>query len=271
MKYLIRIAFFLMLILPFQSHAGWLINGRFIDREGNTIMKRYFIEDNVIKVEQYNLLYICNLKTESIIIVDPVNLVYTKTSLSAYIAKMRQIKMNRLNDLLALIPADQKKNYEDRYRAQAEQDIILPAFNDDSLQITKLPDSVKLLGYPTLKFNIYDTGRKKEEFFMTPEVNISADLDMKTFLKYVYLLEPDDHTVKYMTSAKYLETVKNGFVTRRFMFEDGYRTEWQVNKIDKKDIPAYEFGAPDLCKEVTLDKWLNRKSNVDENYYDDYE
>jgi hypothetical protein len=251
--------------------AGWLINGRYIDTEGNTILKRYFIQDNIVKMEQYNLLYICNLKTESIIIVDPVNLLYTRTNFNAYSSKLRQIKLNRLNELLALIPDEQKIEYEKKYREQVEQDIILPDFKDDLLSIKQLPDTVKLLGYKTSKYTIYDDGQKKEEFFFTPEVNISVDLDLKTFLEYVYLLEPDDHTVKYMNSDSYLGTVKNGFVTRRFIYEAGYRTEWQVNKIDKKNIPAYEFGAPDLCKELTLDKWLSRKSAVDDNYYDDYE
>jgi hypothetical protein len=271
MKYLVRIAFVCILLLPFQSSAGWLINGRFIDREGNTILKRYFIQDNIVKVEQYNLLYICNLKTENILIVDPINLVYTRTTLSDYISKMKQIKLNRINELLVLIPDDQKKEYENKYRTQVEKEIVLPMYNDDSLRITLLNDTLKFLGYKTAKFNISDNGRKKEEFLFTPEVDISTDLDMAAFLKYVYLLEPDDHTVKYMNSGKYLGTIKNGFVTRRFIFEDGYRTEWQANKIDKKDIPLYEFGAPDLCKELSLDKWLTRKSVPDENYYDDYE
>jgi len=271
MKHLIPIAFLLLILSPFESEAGWLINGRYIDREGNTILKRYFIQDNVIKVEQYNLLYICNLKTESIILVDPINLVFTRTSLNAYIAKMRQIKMNRLNELLAAIPDDQKKVYEQKYKDQVEQSLYLPAYNEDSLSIKKVSDTIKFMGYRNSKFSIYEKGMRKEEFLFTNEINISADLNLGTFLKYVYLLEPEDKSVKYMESGAYLETVKNGLVTRRFMYNDGYRTEWQVNKVDKQNIPAYEFGIPDLCKELSLDNWLNRTKGNDDNYYDDYE
>jgi hypothetical protein len=74
-----------------------------------------------------------------------------------------------------------------------------------------------------------------------------------------------------MASEKYKETVKNGLVLRRYIFEDGYRSEWQVNQTENKTIPSYEFGIPDLCKEVSLDKWISRKNDTEEKYYDDYE
>jgi len=271
MKSFIRFTLFLAVFLPFQTMAGWIITGRYIDREGNTIFKRYFIQNNEIKVERYNLIYSCNLKTESIILVDPVNLVYVKTNLKEYVSKMKAIKMNRLNELLALIPEDQRNEYEQKYKAEVEREIILPVYEGDSLVIKQLADTVKLLGHQTSRFNISENGRKREEFFFTDEVNISADIDFNTFLQYVYLLENEDKTVRYLASEKYTAMVKSGLVLRRFIFEDGYRSEWQVNLVEQKKIPAYEFGTPELCKELTLDKWLNRQKDIDENYYDDYE
>jgi len=271
MKYLLRIAFLIVIALPYNAQAGWLINGRVIDREGNTILKRYFIQDNVVKVETYNLIYVCNLKTESILLVDPVNLLYTRTTLSDYQSKMRGIKSERLQKLLALIPDDKKKDYESLYRAQIEYEVTLPENSGDSLEISILSDSEKMLGHKATKFRISENGRKKEEFLFTSEINISDQLDMNAFLKYVYLIEPEDNTVKYMASDKYRETVKNGLVLRRYIFEDGYRSEWQVNQTENKTIPSYEFGIPDLCKEVSLDKWMSRENDIDDKYFDDYE
>jgi len=271
MKYLLRIAFLIVITLPINAQAGWLINGRIIDREGNTILKRYFIQDNVVKVETYNLIYVCNLKTESILLVDPVNLVYTRTTLSDYRSKIRDIKSERLQKLLALIPEDKKKEYESLYREQIEQQIILPENNGDSLEISIMSENEKMLGHKATKYKISENGRKKEEFLFTSEINISDQLDMNTFLKYVYLIEPEDNTVRYMASAKYREMFNDGLVLRRYIFEDGYRSEWQVNQTENKNIPSYEFGIPDLCKEVSLDKWMSRENDTDDKYFDDYE
>jgi len=271
MTYLIRFTLVLIILLPFRVSAGWVITGRYIDRDGRTILKRYFIQNNEIKVERFNLIYSCNLKTESIIIVDPENLVFVKTTLKAYTEKIKGAKLSRLNELLKIIPEDQRKEYEKLYRAQVEQAVKLPLYPDDSLSITRQVDTVKLLGHRTTKFNISQNDLTREEFFFTNEVDISDEIDLNVFLRYVYLLEPEDKTVKYRASKKYSNIVGNGLVLRRFMFEDGYRTEWQVNKIEKKNIPAYEFGSPDLCKELNLDEWIARQQVTDDKYYDDYE
>lgn len=257
--------------MPFHLWAGWKITGRYIDKEGNTIFKRYFIQDNVIKVERYNLIYTCNIKTQSLIIVDPVKLVFVKTNLTAYKQKMKEIKLKRLNDLLSLIPDNQKEEYEKKYNQQIEEEINLSACKNDSVRITQSNDSSKLLGYSATKYVISENGLKREEFFFTNKVDISADLDFSAFLQYVYLLEPEDKTIRYLASNQNVDLVKNGFVLRRFIYNSGYRDEWQVNKIDHENIPIYEFGEPDLCKELTLDKWLTRQKPEDDKYYDDYE
>lgn len=257
--------------MPFQLLAGWKITGRYIDKDGNTIFKRYFIQDNVVKVERYNLIYTCNLKTQSIIIVDPVKLVFVKTNMNAYSQKMREIKLKRLNELLLLIPDNQKAEYEKQYKTQIEEEINLSAGKTDSISISQSKDSSNLLGYSAVKYVISQKKLKKEEFFFTDKVDISSDLDFTTFLQYVYLLEPEDKTTRYLATEQNIDLVKKGMVLRRFIYNSGYRDEWQVNKIDHENIPDYEFGEPDLCKELTLDKFLNRQNTEDEKYYDDFE
>ena len=271
MKNSIKIVLFFIILLPLNSLAGWIITGRYIDREGNTFFKRYFIQNDQIKVERYNLIYTCNLKTETIILIDPENLIYTETSLKAYTEKLRDTQLGRLKELLELIPEDQKSEYERMYKLQCERNLILPVMNSDSLLFKKMADTAKLLGYNTSKYLLTHNGRKKEELFLTNDVDISSDINMKVFLQYAYLLEPEDRTIIYRNSVKYSDLVKNGIVLRRFIFEEGNKSEWQVNNIEEKNIPFYEFGKPDLCKKITLDQWLLKQKDVEGIQYDDYE
>jgi len=260
-----------ILLLPLNLSAGWVITGRYIDRDGRTILKRYFIQDDMIKVERYNLIYTCNLNTGSIILVDPENLVFTKTNLNELTSKVLEINNVRLEKLFNVIPEDQKAVYEELYTVQTAASVALPVDNGDSLSITLVQDSIKMLGHSTLKYLIMKSGRKKEEFFFTPEVDVSGDLNLSEFLHYQYLIEPEDKTIEYLSAAKYLDLVKNGLVVRRFIYQDGFRSEWQVNNIENKSIPEYELGNPALCKEVTLEKWLSRTKTNDDKKYDDYE
>jgi hypothetical protein len=271
MKYIRISLIFSILLFSLFLRAGWVITGRYIDRDGNTVLKRFFIEDNQVKVERYNLIYSCNLKTGSIILVDPVKLIYCRTSLSALTDFRMQAKMKNLNTLIRVIPEAQQQEYRQKYSLQAETELNLSRMILDSLTVKEAPDTVKLLGHRVSKYLITRKNLKKEEFFLTREVDLSAEWNFTEFLKFVYQIEPDDKTTLYQASADYLNLVSNGLVMRRFMFEDGYRSEWQVNLLEEKNIPDYEFGIPALCKEVSLAKWFTNESDSDPNSYDDYE
>lgn len=270
-KFCFRSILTIFLLLPVNLLAGWVITGRFIDREGRTILKRYFIQDNLVKVERYNLIYTCDLNTGSIIMVDPEILVFTQTNLNELTSKILTINNERLDKLLNLIPEDQKSFYKELFKVQSLAKVVLPENNGDSLSIEKIQDSIKLLGHNALKYKISVSGRKKEEFFFTPEVDISGDFNWPKFLCFQYLIEPEDKTIEYLATEKYLDFIKNGLVLRRFIYQDGYRSEWQVNNIETKTIPGYEFGKPALCKEISIDKWLGRAKKDGGKYYDDYE
>ena len=271
MKFRIRTTLFLLVLLPFMSTAGWVITGRYIDRDGKTILKRYFIQDNNIKVEQYNLIYSLNLKTQDITLVDPENLVYTVTTFKEYAEKIKSVKLNRLRILLDDIPPGEREIYNKEYKTQIENEVFLPFYNSDSLSIEKVTDTLKLLGFHTSKYTVSENGNLKEELFYTNDVGFSADMDLKAFMPYVYLLEPEDQTTFYRSSKKYIDLVQKGLVIRRFIIGSDYRAEWQVNKVEQKNIPAYEFYTPSLCKKLTLDGWFARQKNAENTLYDDYE
>lgn len=270
MKKLLTICFLFALVLPVQLFAGWIITGRYVDAEGKTTMRRYFIEGNNLKFEQYNLIYSYNFESGRLILVDPENLLFVKTTFDEYRNKLMSKSQSRLQSALEEIPEDQRSNYETAYRNQSRAKVYLTPTASDSLLIMPMPDSAKLLGMNTFKYQVKESGRKKEEFFLTNEKTFLSDKNLLKLLNLNYLIFPDDLSVLYQSSTAYMALVQKGLVVKRTVFQDGYKTEWQVSKMEEKNIPEYEFGQPSLCKELSLDQWLARTS-VAESNYDDYE
>jgi len=258
-------------VLPYPAIAGWIITGRYIDTEGNTILKKYFIEGDDVKVERYNLIYSFNLKTEQIILVDPINLLYVKTDFKSYVAKLKEMRAQNLKALLSIIPESEKDSLELKYKTSIDEMFYLSQNIIEGMSIIQTSDSMRFLGYQSAKYNISINGLKKEELIISAEVNIFQNSDARKFLSFIYLLEPEDKTINYQATDLYRETFGEGTVLRRFIFDGGFRTEWQINLIEKKEIPDYEFFKPDLCKELTLDKWLSREKLEKNLQYDDYE
>lgn len=263
----------LMLIFLISSRllmAGWVLTGRYIDQDGNTILQRYYIQDYQVKFEQYNVIYTINLKTGELILVDPRKLIYYKGTLESYIEGRKKIKYDQLDKLIREIPADQAGEYQKTYSRDISgigEPIVMVK---DSVITLRQPDSLKIIGQASEKYMVYLNDRKVEELWISPGLSINAQFSWNKYLYFLSVMDPDNATLSYMITQPYMELLNRGFPSRRIMIVGGYRTEFQLNKMEEKEIPAYEFYTPDLCKEVPLEKWLGRDQEKEKDY-DDYE
>ncbi|MBK7214485.1 MAG: hypothetical protein IPH88_14520 [Bacteroidales bacterium] len=265
------ISILLLLLLMFNSaSAGWLLTGKYIGPDGKTYMQRYFIQDGKVKFEQYNIIYTYDSKTESIILVDPENLVFYRNTLSGFIQDMKSYRQKQLEILLKDVPAEQKEKVRETYLAGITS-IGSPVKQiTDSVIVTRVPDSLRILGMPSEKYLISLKNRKLEELWISPGLNVNKEFSWSKYLNFLALVEPDIPELNFMVSDSYLELLNKGFPSRRIFIRDGYRNEVQVNKMEEKNIPEYEFYTPSLCKQLNYEDWLKRGKSNDQKY-DDYE
>jgi hypothetical protein len=258
-----------MLLVQQSLKAGWVLTGRYIDQEGKVIMQRWFIQDQKVKFEQYDIIYTINFRNGDIIMVDPDLLIYYKSTISEYISDFQVYKMNRLSVLEKQLP--DVENTELKSYKEAIEAFGTP-FPDtgDSIIIREVTDSLKVFGAETDKYMIMVNGLKTEEVWISPVLDVNSQFSWKLYMYYMSLLEASEPKPAYLYSDEYFALLEKGFPVRRIMVKDGYRTEVQVNREETKEIPDYEFYTPDLCKEVTLKQWLERKQSK-HNEYDDYE
>ncbi|NVO18207.1 MAG: hypothetical protein HXX13_00810 [Bacteroidetes bacterium] len=261
---------FLIVLFSHSAFAGWILTGRYLDQNGKTIMQRYFIQDYNVKFEQYDIIYTFNLKTHTLILVDPVRLLYYKGTIEKYIEGCLRQKNERLQKLMEEIPADQREEYKTKYSAQFAGFGKPVQVTKDSISIVPLDDSLKVFGKATDKYEIRLNNRKAEELWISPALLINAQFDWRAFLYFISVLEPDNMPLQYMASNPYLDLLGTGFPVRRILVFNGYRNDFQINKAEEKVIPGYEFGIPALCKEVPVSQWINRDQDMNPNY-DDYE
>jgi len=264
---------FLFLILLFGAQnmkAGWILTGRFIDQDGKTIMQRYFIQDFKVKFEQYNIIYTFDLKTNSVILVDPVNLVFYQGTLDSYILGLKQIKNHQLQSLIKEIPENQKAQVQAEYSSIVERIGKPLTPSADSINIVQVIDSLRVFGKATEKYQVTLNNRRTEETWISAYLDVSRHFSWEKYLYLLSVVEPENASLKYMITAPYLQLLSKGFPVRRIMVVGGYRNEYQVNRMEEKTIEEYEFYTPSSCKELTLDQWINR--NIEkEPTYDDYE
>lgn len=258
------------MLLSLSAKAGWLINGRVIDSEGKVVLHRIFIQDQLIKVERYNLIYICDLQKQTLILIDPENLVFCRTSLKSYADATRRMMSRRLEPVMAGIAAEGSGKELSLYQHKIDSIGILPPPAAQPVECTLVEDSVKLGGHITEKYQFNISGLKKEEIWIADIPGLKNALNRDAFYPFLALVEKQGEMVRYMQTPGYSGLLEKGFPVRRMIYSQGVRTEWQVNKFEEKAIPAYEFMNPALCKEITVQDWLERTGRTDY-LEDDYE
>ncbi len=263
--------FFAFCILAGEVHAGWILTGRYIDQDGKTIMQRYYFQGDNVKFERFNLIYSLNLKTGSLVLVDPENLVFYQGTLDDYIAGLKNDKQKNLDILLRDIPREQQEEYKRLYNNQISSIGRPLSAVTDSVSCARMNDTLKVGGYHTEKYQVILKGQKVEETWIAIGLNISTLTDWNRYLSVVNILEPwNTATLGYMLSSPYQQLLQKGYPVRRIMIQGGYRSEFQVNKIEEKEVPEYEFYTPALCRQISLEKWIERSRKA-EPQYDDYE
>jgi hypothetical protein len=190
--------------------------------------------------------------------------------MQSYAEGLRMMKKKQLETLMKDIPAGKQEEYRRQYETEIAAAGKPATPVPDSLIYTLLKDTLKIGGYRTEKYLVMLGGRKLEETWVAPSLNVTTQLDWKVFLSCLAALEPTNPLMKYMLTDSYIALLKKGYPVRRIIVQGGYRSEIQVNKIEEKNIPAFEFYTPDLCKQVSIEKWVSRKSAA-EPAYDDYE
>ena len=253
-----------------QVQAGWIFTGKYIDPDGKTIMQRYFFQGDYVKFERYNLIYTLNMKTGALILVDPENLVYYQGTLDNYIGELKKSKQKKLEVLLRDIPAGEQEEYSRLYNKQISAVGQPPVPVSDPVTFSPMNDSLRVGKYLAQKYQVNIKGLKAEEIWIAPGLKISASFDWSHFLSLVYILEPWNTSIRYMISGPFMELLQKGYPVRRIVQLGGFRSEFQVNRIEEKEIPEYEFYTPALCKAISLDKWIEHVPSA-EPQYDDYE
>ena len=268
----IRIILVFIVLFPLSENtfAGWLITGKNISGEGRDIPERIFIEHHKIKMEWPDFIATFDLKAMTLILVDPIKLTYYQGTLSDYISGVKSLKLAALKESLNGLTDGQAVESEKVYSAQIEHYFDIPSLPAGIVSVKKTEVELKMVGYLTSKYDISSNGVRQEEVWIAPGMQAGEGFDWGIYYKFLKATGIEDKALIYMNSPEYFDLLKNGFPLRRITTADGFRTEFQVNRLEEKTIPDYEFYTPALCKKLTIADWLGQQMDKEE-VFDDYE
>lgn len=231
-----------------------------------------YMQDNKVKFfdEEGQFSAIFNLETGEMIQIDNTSKTYTSVQAKDYFKFFKEyaLKMKTaMQQQLAELPPDQRARAEE---AMKRQGIELPGSNHIpvKIELKKTGDSNKIVGYESVKYEVYRNGKLDEEIWTSNEVGLEAEIDMNKMTEYMSELRKIEDSLGGASSVSkeaeqvYIEVFSSGFPMKTTDYPvSGNSIIEEVVKVSRKQIDTSEFRPPAGYTKVPLEDMLQLGSS----------
>ncbi|HXG30183.1 MAG TPA: DUF4412 domain-containing protein [Thermodesulfobacteriota bacterium] len=229
---------------------------------------RIFISKNRIKfVEEQNgqAVAIFDLNTGEMVQIDNEGKRYIITTPEEYFKFIQDMTDRMKADLekqLSKLPPDQRAKAEEMMKAQGMK---LPGEGTlpKKVSLKKTDESRDIAGYRSNKYEIYEDGKLSEEIWISKDIGLDGELDMKKMASYMSEIKKISEKAGLGYSGLdeqervLKEIYETGFPTRSVDYlSDGSAYIEEIVRVNKADLSDGEFQPPAGYKRITLQEMI---------------
>lgn len=241
------------LFLPTFAWAGWIIEDQEVDPDTGATQALYVQDEKAMAGNpNQGVKVIFDVKNSKLFFVSPEQKAYWSGTPEEF-SKAKIVAMEAaMKKYMAKVSPEQKKMFQAQMKAMKQAALKKSQTPIPVAKVKKTNETKELAGKKTQKHQIFIKGNLVAEMWITPEINLSDEVDIKAMNKMIQSLSDE---VDYSSSKQVVSLFENGYPLRVVEYEDGEQNETQrVGKVIKKDIPAEYFEVPQSYKKITLDK-----------------
>lgn len=257
----IFITLILVFILQTAANAGWVVTQRSYDSdEGveSAITEMVYMQDNVMKVVQENMITMFDLNKELMTVINPTEKVYWTGNIKAYKEEIKLAMQTSMDEQLAKAAPAQKEMIKKMYQGMMESIDNPSKFAGEEpeeydLEINRTGEKQRVAGRLAVKYEIKVNGMVKEESWISESDRAHAEFDINKFYSlFADFLSQAGNDAFYQTNEKYIEFSKKGFPLKSITYNGGYESVSEVINLDKQKLSEKDFAIPADYKKVNL-------------------
>ncbi len=273
-------AFFILIFLCFSGRAwsGWVIERMIYSVPVNSqessnqkIKSTFYFSKNRLKSLQGNSGLIIDYNSNQVFAFNPAKRLYWGGTVNDYINEIkRSVAQSRENieESLKKMPPEQKKAIEEEMKKQG---IRLPGEANQpnskaKVKIERTSDKKNISGYDATKYKIYTDGALYQEVWVTEDVDVYKDIDMKKMNEFQsrvnetlsLLYSGKDANVE--SSSEYRKIFERGYPLRTIQFLGSNQAIIEVVDAKEIEIADNEFEVTDGFSKTALEEVM--KVNV---------
>lgn len=241
--------------------AGWVITQQSYDSDEGVetaLVETIYLQDNIMKVVQPEMVTMFDLNSETITIMSPVKKVYWTGKVANYKQEIKDAMRSAMEEQLRNAPEEQKEMIRKMYKSMMESIDNPSKFAGEEpeeyeLQIEKTGDKDRVAGKLAHKYAIKVNGSVKEEAWLSESEKPHEEFDIGKFHDlFGDFTSQANSSVFYQTNEKYIEFAKKGFPLKSISYFGGYESISEVTNLEKENLDPSMFKAPADYQKVSL-------------------
>lgn len=250
-----------IIFFSLQVNAGWIITQRSYDSDEGVetaLIETVYLQDNIMKVVQDELITMFDLNTEMITVMSPVKKVYWTGKVADYKKEIKAAMQTAMDEQLKNAREEQKEMIRKMYQGMMESIDNPSKFageepEDYDLQIEKTGEKERVAGRMAHKYTITVNGSIKEEAWLSESEKPHEEFDIGKFYDVFsdFTSQAETH-VFYQNNEEYKEFSKKGFPLKSINYYGGYESISEVTNLERENIDASEFTPPADYRKVNL-------------------
>ena len=249
------------LLINLKAMAGWVITQQSYDSDEGAetaLIETIYLQDNIMKVAQPEMVTVFNIHAETITIMSPVKKVYWTGKVADYKKEIKSAMRSAMAEQLKSAAEEQKEMIRKMYKGMMESIDNPSKFAGEEpeeyeLEIEKTGDKDRIAGKLAHKYAIKVNGSIKEEAWLSESDRPHEEFDIGKFYEVFGDFTSQAGTnAFYQNHEKYMEFSKKGFPLKSVNYFGGYESISEVTDLKRERIDASEFTPPADYQKVSL-------------------
>jgi hypothetical protein len=246
-----RIVIFLFLSIVFSNcFAGWEIITRYynsFDDPQNARLEHVYISDGFMKIVSSEMTTIFDLKKQEITYLNLTNKRYWKGNPEKFNSDVRnELRLKIDQELINTDKSNrvsQKEMYEEMIRNTFDD--ALSSQIAKNYVVKKLNQEQTIAGYKSLGYQVYDDAMPLEIIWIANDVNVSSELDFRSFSNLLFKLVKGAYGSSFENSSQYFTLVDQGYPLKVEMhLKSGNKSVSEAIKVNKINLNLSDFAIP---------------------------
>jgi len=252
---MIKYRIFLLAIIIFSQitvlNAGWVIEQSTTDEDGSVMTETLYFQDNKLKDFTGEQSTIMDLESDQMIMENHATKTYWQGSYSDMMSESEDAAKMQMEQMMENMAPEERKAYQ-QYMDQMEDETPEPETQQKpTIKIVKKSSEATIAGYKTTLYEIYSDGEHVEDAWISEQVPVLNEIDMKRFGDFFEEVMGDDE-LSYDNTPEYRELLMKGFPLKTVEYSPMGNMVIEVTSVEKKTLPKSTFMPPNGYKKVSI-------------------